>query len=631
MSMSNLVVLSSRSQYDHFVRDYDLATFEVVCDSPGFSEFLASQKIRHTLLTEFLLAEQWQEVNAWACSRAAAWPELCKKSGLFTRFDYPGVMFHYFSHILTQMLKNFLYAQHIAKAFAVSRAVLFHPQAVDFNYPHFDGNFFLNYFLKEQLEQRGIEYVWCYAEAKARSRGSAKDPLWFAKTIKSFLKRILMRLLGRLNDLELGAQVLVWGSLRHLRSVLVGLKQKQQKIVFVDDVFQIEKFIFSLQNRIPYRIVDSVGTEAPSHAGAFRYFLGDAKKAMAQDQGFFVFRGRDFAAPVSAFIFDRMEKYFGKLEDEASRFLELLNKNHIKAMVVDEDYANRGSFLASFMKHHGVNNFCISHANVPVDFSVPEDDRLYSKSVTFVNSEFEKVMYQARGWDGSRIVVSGVPRYDRLVRLGTGAGIRSKSKSKRILVCGGPWWPHTPDELGYLGLHVECYREVQSVAMCELFSAVGRSDSFELLIKPHHIESEPYWRSFIRDQPKVKKLRLLKSTEDMLRLLTQCDVMVLSYWSTTIIEAAIVKLPVIFLNMRPTVSPALRDFSEKGFCRIAYNRRDIADQLASLPDRGMDPPLSESVLEYYLGKRDQHATDRVISEILKSVRPESGFKNKVCA
>lgn len=624
--MSNLVVLSSRIQYDHFVRSYDLSTFEVICDSPGFSEFLTSKKIQHTLLTEFLLAEQWQEVNSWACSRAAGWPELCKKRCLFTRFDYPGVMFHYFSHILTQMLKNFLYAQHIVKTFAFSQAVLFHPQAVDFNYPHFDGNFFLNYFLKERFDQSGIEYVWCYADAKARSRSSAKNPLWFTMTIKSFLKHILMRMLGGLNDMELGAQVMVWGSLRHLKSVLAGLKQKRQKVIFVDDVFQIEKFIFSLQNHIPYRIIESVEPGDHPPEDAFQYFLKEAKKAITHDQGFFVFRGYNFATPVFAFIFERMEEYFCRIENDVYCYRNLLKKNQIKAMVVDEDYASRGSFLAAFMKHHGVKNFCISHANVPVDFSVPEDTQMYSKSVTFVNSEFEKAMYQARGWDGSRILVSGVPRYDRLVQLGAAADRMGKSKTKKILVCGGPWWPHTPDELGYLGLHVECYREVQSVAIRELFSAVGRSDSFELVIKPHHIESEPYWRQFIRNQRKVKRLHLLKSSDDMFRLLQQCDVMVLSYWSTAIIEAAIAKLPIIFLNVRPTVSPALRNFSEKGFCRIAYNRKDIVDQLASLPDTRRDPPLSENILEYYLGKRDQHATDRVITEILESIHPKNGIK-----
>lgn len=226
-------------------------------------------------------------------------------------------------------------------------------------------------------------------------------------------------------------------------------------------------------------------------------------------------------------------------------------------------------------------------------------------------------MYEARGWDGSRIIVSGVPRYDRLLRLQQKSGISGRHRSMRILVCGGPWWPHTPDELGYLGLHIECYRELQSAAMRELFAVTCESSSFELIVKPHHIESEPYWKSFLHNQTKVGKVRLLRSTEDIFRLLMQCDAMVLSYWSTAIIEAALVKLPVIFLNIRPTVSPVLSDFSRKSFCCIAHDRSEIQSQLSILMSKRQDPPLDPQVAKYYLGTRDAQATRRVVCEILR--------------
>ena len=108
----------------------------------------------------------------------------------------------------------------------------------------------------------------------------------------------------------------------------------------------------------------------------------------------------------------------------------------------------------------------------------------------------------------------------------------------------------------------------------------------------------------------------MRSSDDIFQLLMVCDATVLAYWSTAMIEAAIAKVPMIFVNIRPTVSPALLNFSEKGFCKVVCNRKEIFDALSGLTKQNQDTPLDEHTLEFYLGKRDGNATARVTDDIL---------------
>jgi hypothetical protein len=181
--------------------------------------------------------------------------------------------------------------------------------------------------------------------------------------------------------------------------------------------------------------------------------------------------------------------------------------------------------------------------------------------------------------------------------------------------------------MGYLGLHVGTRGDVQQPAMRELLGVASELSKIDLLIKPHHHETESSWRSFIRAHGNPGRIRLLKSSDDIFKLIMSCDAMVLAYWSTAIIEAAIAQLPTIVLNFRSSVSPALLDFSRKGFCGIASNRKEIFDALAGINGRRPDFVAAEPTLEFYLGKRDGLATQRVTDEIIRLACSGIPFKD----
>ena len=624
--MKPLVILSNRRQYDYFVGHYDLSAWAVLCDDPAFSEELESLKISHHRLSEFLLEKKWADVNAWACSRAATWPELCRSEGLFKDFDFPSVIFYHFSHLLVHMLKNYLYAEYVLDHYAPEKVVLFSNRKIECDYPRADGNFFLNYFLKERCEKDGLPFDWCVIEGeelgereRAKGSHSALSAAGLKMRIRPFLAGIAKNLLRLVSKrFRPNATILASGSPKHLGSVLADLRLKGQRILFLDDDFHSEKFLFALRNRIFYCLAERTAAE-PFLKDCFSYFLRESEKSLSRSAEHFEFEGHDFSDFIRRYLFEKMGDYFSRIESDSRCYAAILKNNNLRALVVEQDYADRGSFLAALMKRRGVEVFCVSHANTAVDFRVPPDEQKYAKSMTFVNSEFEKNMYQSRGWRGEQIIISGTPRYDRLIRMCAQTKPRSGAGRLKVLVCGASWMNQTPHDFGYLGLHIGVRRELQFRAMCDLFSVANEFPLVDLAILPHHHETEPFWKDFIRKHGDPRRMRLLSASTDVFKLLLDCDAMVLAHWSTTLIEAAIVRLPTIVLNLRSTLSPALREFSEKGFCSIAFDRKGISDAFSGLTGKRTDFLTGQSHLEFYLGKMDGLATSRVANAVLQAV------------
>ena len=109
--MAKLVVLSNAPQYEQFLsKGLHPQDFIVYCDNEKFYDFLKNKNINFIPLDEFLIRDQWNDINAWACARAAAFG---RNEKLFPLYDFPSVIYLPFSLILPMMLKNHAYADYL--------------------------------------------------------------------------------------------------------------------------------------------------------------------------------------------------------------------------------------------------------------------------------------------------------------------------------------------------------------------------------------------------------------------------------------------------------------------------------------------------------------------------------------
>jgi len=261
---------------------------------------------------------------------------------------------------------------------------------------------------------------------------------------------------------------------------------------------------------------------------------------------------------------------------------------------------------------------------MPVNFSVSDINRVFALSTTLVNSEFEKLMYEVRGWDGRKIVVAGIPRYDRLFRMQhqrkEPKAVRKKIK---ILYCGASMKLYWPERANYLGLHITNYGDEQRRAL-KAFIASIEGLPIELTVKPHNYEGEE-WQRFLEQESHSNNIRFEPYSSDFFTLLNQNDAMILAHWSTAMIEAAICNKPTILLDLYN--SEDLAPYAEFGYCSIARNDVELKCIIESLCRRLL---ISKDIFtedagerfEYVFGKRDLKNTERVVDYIEEHMNGE---------
>jgi len=339
--------------------------------------------------------------------------------------------------------------------------------------------------------------------------------------------------------------------------------------------------------------------------------------------GFFDFEGRDLKGFVKKLVLGDLMPYLEELSRNRRQFGRLFELGGgTSAVVVDEDYGDRGAPFAGCAAERGLPLVCVSHANMDVDFEVPASGRKFGPSETLVNSPFEKFMYASRGWDESRIHVLGTPRYDRLAGLvgkETGKAEKNPRTEKKILFCAATPWMQSPDDLGHLGCHVTCLGEIQNRVFISTLKALHGLPC-EVWLKVHDYETEPMWRRLAERHGSGEKIFFRRAHEDFMGLVSACDAMVLGYWSTAMIEAGFCRKPVFYLDDAGIKNGVVRRFAEAGFCRLLQSERELRQ--AFVDDVFVDAQPArvlpdESRTDYYIGCRDGQSSARAAGFILE--------------
>lgn len=617
--MAVLVVLSSEAQVKAFIESgRDPSLFKIYCDNERLYTLLLSKNISFEKLDEYLIKDRWKDINAWSCGKASRWIGLCREAGITKGVDYFSVLFLYFSVILMLMLKNHLFAKRLLSDCTPSQIVVFESSAEP-AYPDFRGNEWLNYFLREEARLAGIECVVLTSTEKEKNLFPDARAIWKQKLRAGFKSclRLFWRLLSKPGK---SRQFMIYGSIRHLGSTALELKRRGVSLFIYDDNFHKDLFWFALRHRIPYWIRDSFGTKVISMDISQDFKMTIQKGLdLAKKETFFIFDGRDYCDFIEQHIFPRTQTLCADLQAQLAHWEALLDVCPISGLLVEEDFHSR-AFLAAYFRYRNIPIFCNSHANLALDSSAPPEEQCFSQSTTFVNSEHEKETYARRGWDPSRIMVTGLPRYDRLAQIQSQTESLLRHARPKILYCATLLWPYCPDVLGYVGCDIFSYKDVQVLTVKALMEAV-EGLPLDLVIKPHYTEDEPLWEALLKEMAPKGGYSLLRASRDYLELLGESDAMVLSSWSSTLMEAGMRGIPSFYVDVVGQESSQVQNFANSGLCQIARSAQELRKLFEKLCENNgrwafdCDPQKKF----FYLGFEDGKASERIADFICEKI------------
>ncbi|MBU0571425.1 MAG: hypothetical protein KKC50_05230 [Candidatus Omnitrophica bacterium] len=630
----NLVIISDMNQYSTLLcKGVDLSRTQIVCDNPRFAGFLDGRHDNVYLLDEFMIPEdKRKEINAWGCDAAAKWIRVAKEEGCFSDTDLPSCVFLRLGYILVQMRKNKAYVDHIMDKFSPESVVVFkferYPQ-----YPTFSGNIFINEFLAEICKYKRVkfEYLEVRFSKDQLLRGLVSREARAVAFFRELFRFAIDGVYGRLARAKRTTRVLVRGAKKHLIPIVHELKERGVDFALYDNNFQFKMFDMAKRKGIPYYITSSFGRSVRADKKKFIANLVEEVRCafdIAIEKGVFFSEDIDLSRLVKRSIFNEINGFCEKLAYLKERWDNIFASCDLEALILDEDTTPESAFAASVCVSHGVKNFCISHATMPVNFEVSSDNKVFGHSTTFVNSEFEKLMYEARGWDGSRIRSIGVPRFDKLFSRCSKEeeGRSADSKGLKFLYCGASMKQYWPERGGYLGLHITNYGDFQRSAIRSILKAINGMP-VEFIAKPHNYEGQA-WKNFFNGEKTDISVRVEPYTADFYKLLRECDVMVLSHWSTAIIEAILCGKPAVLFD--PFNSSELAPYSEIGWFKTVNTEEDLKDVLHGLCDElmngGRSLRASEDVVvdnekrRYILGQVDGRNTSRIVNYLEQELR-----------
>jgi hypothetical protein len=616
-----LVVLSNEEQYKVFTNmDLSMDEILVVSDNPGVYDLLTDHGVEFEKLEEEILPYSSQEINEWACSRALLWGELVNKEELFKGIDVDKALYLAFSFYLTSILKNYLFSNYLLSKDPDS--IYSFSNITRPRFPEFNGSFFLDYFLRKGARLRGLEIKDIVIREKGRKIGK--------KNIKQSLRTLIQKIYPLLSNVtSKGNKIIAYGSLIHLDSVLIELKKRGFEIILFDMLFHMEQFRFCRKYGMKYILPECLGKKAfvsLTSKDKFKKSFYSSLEVMRNNK-WFKFLSYDLTEWIFELLRSEDGIYFEKME-KWERISNALIQNYTPVgLIMDEDVWTIRAFMAAFFKSKNIHTFCVSHGFAPQTFEMEDKNRKFFLSKTFVNSEHERNVYSARGWDKEHVLITGSPRYDRLIE----TAIKSKKnndhpKKIKILFSGAMMKELSPDQPFYSGAgynETACHmRECISI----LKDAVQEIDA-EVFIKPRYAGEDHVWRKELQRQDAGEKFNIIPGDTDFFKVLTQCNVMICGHWTTALIESFLLRIPALVID-KPG-RPEGHSYAKYGICKIvttAAETRQVLTDIHRTFSEGGDGVKDKDIKRksFFNHFKDQKNTIRVVDIIVSNI--ESTFR-----
>lgn len=249
------------------------------------------------------------------------------------------------------------------------------------------------------------------------------------------------------------------------------------------------------------------------------------------------------------------------------------------------------------------------------------DRRGYYASKIAATGFYDKELMIQNGADEKRIVITGNPRFDKIVDNRDGYMNKSKicdifaiPETNRIILLLTPC-------LVPQGIWNEGKRREFSHSVLEAFKAIKNSDSrLTLIVKVHPLEEIADYEKYLESNEERTDEVILCKDVDVYGLIGASD-LVISAYSTTILEAAIMNKPVILLNLFN--DPEYAPYVSEGAAVGVYNKVGLLQEMRKgLYDEGARDKLSKARDECvykHAYVQDGKASERIADLIIQMV------------
>lgn len=417
----------------------------------------------------------------------------------------------------------------------------------------------------------------------------------------------LSRILGK----KRRGPVFVSGAIQHLAPVVEELLAVKRRIIYGENFFNFEKYRYCARRGILLCVFDEPR----------RVMNPFESSQVCQSPDRIIFDGRDF----SSIFNDIISNLGGDIALLNTGFdpdiiADFFKEYKPECVILDEDFAVRRVFMI-LAKEIGIPCFVISHG-VPTVTMLGDEERpaggYYESAVTFVNSDFEKSAFKSFFYDPDKLVVTGTPRYDALVKSNVSATASHRESAKKYILFAGQGTRNydfedhwAADLLGPRTVHLDYTRRY----LKNLIEIASIRPDIYLRIKPHY-EDQKAWGLLVGEAVRRGFCELLSPRADIFKLLAESD-LVVTMPSSVICEAIMLDKPVITLNYG---NDDLCDrYIRYGVVLMAADKQSlesaIQDCLAGGDAFAKMAAARRRHFEYFAGRFDGGASRRVAERI----------------
>ncbi len=311
-------------------------------------------------------------------------------------------------------------------------------------------------------------------------------------------------------------------------------------------------------------------------------------------------------------------------------FHGFFDRENIRAVVLDEDVIEFRRCLASVARSRGIPSLVLLHATTP-SFCGGFDLAPLTADAIAVGGEGLASDCVSNGIAREKIVVTGVPRYDRLQTLDAGRAKRDIEKNLGVLLKR----PLVVFAATYINPRLDPRGNWWDVerAYRDFFRTLVSFPEYSLLVKLYQRDTNPDWIRRIATEEGVGQA-IFTEQVDLLHAFSAADLAV-SFMSGAVTEAFLLRRPIIILDYLKRIPP-LAPLSTASGQRpkfVVRNAEELKEAIRPFLEHRSesfsDTHEGDLIAEAWVGKRDGLASQRVariISQMLdEPVRDKQPF------
>lgn len=428
-----------------------------------------------------------------------------------------------------------------------------------------------------------------------------------------FVKGLLGIFLNRFHPKPSQASVLFSGGLQQLGSVLEVFRQTHHKtrVSVLRDTWSFKYWrelksknvdFFVLPFTSEFRTVPRFFFKPP--AGRFN------EKNLPPPPGFFNYRGIScgkLVAPRMDYLF---REYFPRLRDLIRQVNQFLKLRNVSLIVMDEDVCDFNKILAKAAASQNIPSLVIQHGAPCLSYGFAP----LSATHMAVWGEISRTKFLNWGTPASRMTITGVPKYDRLIKKSalkneaTYRALKIDPSKKTIMVCPGI---SSVNPFERYVENVSSFEENFGMIEASL-NAIAQLPGTQLIIKLHARDRDEVFIRKHVDNRRLFNVRVLK-VFDSIALLGITDLLIASY-SSVVLEAMLLDIPIVTTNFSGL--PDLMPYSEEGGTLGVFQRGQLKGAMETLLyDEAAQKSFKEGrrrFLEKFICRTDGGSTKRVV-------------------